>query len=185
MPVPSVVSGPDVVTQQVTGAVASGGVSAGTGLLTGALTAGIGFGVSYGISQLVGYFTRRNRRKEEATAVVNEAEVYLKGNLASFQNGDVGKQEAVNNFNQLWNYVVLNCGKVGGSPGERCISERQRGGRFDWFAWYLDPIANAVEEEGTVFVGAGTGGGGGLDIGLVLAVGLLGLGVFMFAGGGR
>jgi hypothetical protein len=29
-----------------------------------------------------------------------------------------------------------------GDAGARCISDRQRGGKWDWFAYYRDPIAN-------------------------------------------
>lgn len=171
--------------QVVSSAVASGGQAAGAsllgGILSGALTAGVGFGASYGISQLVGFFTRRGRRKEEATQVVDEAEVYLKQNLRLFQEGEVGAEEAASNFNNVWNYVVTMCKRVGGSPGERCISERERGGRYDWFAWYLDPILESVKEEKEEVVGEGMG----IDMGLVAGVGLLAVGLVVGMGGGK
>lgn len=169
----------DIVTDEVGKAVASGSTSMAAGILSGALTAGVGFGVTYGISQLVGHFTRKGRRKEEATQVVNEAEIYMKENLEQFLAGNVGKEEAVGNFERLWNFVVLNCGRVGGGPGDRCVSERRRGGRFDWFKWYLDPILESGEEEAAEVVGAGAG----LSTELVAGVALVGLGLVYGLGG--
>ena len=43
--------------------------------------------------------------------------------------------------------VVTQCSNGSlGDAGARCISDRQRGGKWDWFAYYRDPIAS----DGTV-----------------------------------
>lgn len=51
--------------------------------------------------------------------------------------------EALANFDSIWNALVSQCGNPAlGSAGQRCISERQRGGKYDYFSYYRDPIAN-------------------------------------------
>lgn len=53
------------------------------------------------------------------------------------------QQEALGNFDAIWNALVQQCGNPAlGSAGQRCISERQRGGKYDYFSYYRDPIAN-------------------------------------------
>lgn len=84
-----------------------------------------------------------------STNVVNTIEPYMKQNLAAAQsqataNGGCLTSAEVTaltgTFNSLWNYVTQNCGQVGGVGGKQCIADRQRGGKLDWFNWYLDPI---------------------------------------------
>lgn len=51
--------------------------------------------------------------------------------------------EALANFDSIWNALVSQCGNPAlGTAGQRCISERQRGGKYDYFSYYRDPIAN-------------------------------------------
>lgn len=55
------------------------------------------------------------------------------------------QQEALANFDAIWNALVQQCGNPAlGSAGQRCISERQRGGKYDFFSYYRDPIANDI-----------------------------------------
>ncbi len=84
-----------------------------------------------------------------STAVVNKIEPYLKQNVqaagdqASANGGcltSAEQQTLVANFNQLWQYVVDNCNQVGGPGGKQCVADRIRGGKWDWFVYYLDPI---------------------------------------------
>ena len=59
---------------------------------------------------------------------------------------------ALKTFDDMWTWLasVQGCGDpVLRDSGQRCLSERDRGGQFDWFAAYRDPIANdpAVRED--------------------------------------
>jgi hypothetical protein len=86
------------------------------------------------------------RQDAETTAEVNAAAVYMQNNLdawnASTKN-TATQVQALANFDNAWAAVLNFCGKASeGTPGERCISERQRGGQYDFFSYYRDPIAN-------------------------------------------
>jgi hypothetical protein len=51
---------------------------------------------------------------------------------------------ALKNFDDAWAYLTSAeaCGNPQlGNPGKACISDRSRGGRWDWFSYYRDPIA--------------------------------------------
>lgn len=51
-------------------------------------------------------------------------------------------QQALTNFDQLWTALYNACSDPQlGDPGKRCISERQRGGKYDYFAAHRDPIS--------------------------------------------
>ena len=52
------------------------------------------------------------------------------------------QQGAIAQLNQLWQYLVAHCQAVGGRGGQGCIADRQRGGKYDFFAMNVDPIAN-------------------------------------------
>ena len=77
---------------------------------------------------------------------MNQGEVIMKANLAAWNNSPKSfatQAKALQNFDDAWNAITNFCGRASeGSPGQRCISERQRGGITDYFAWYRDPIAN-------------------------------------------
>jgi hypothetical protein len=45
-------------------------------------------------------------------------------------------------FSQGWNQIVQLCSNPQlGSAGSNCLRDRQRGGKWDWWAYYYDPIA--------------------------------------------
>jgi hypothetical protein len=84
-----------------------------------------------------------------ATQVVNTIEPYMQQNLAAAQqqataNGGCLTSTEVttltNNFNSLWQQVLSGCGAIAAPGGTQCISDRQQGGKYDWFSYYLDPI---------------------------------------------
>jgi len=83
--------------------------------------------------------------KRKATYVVDSLEPLLVQNRDAYLQGmrTVSAQAyAVQNFDDVWADVVQACSDPSlGDPGRRCISERQRGGQWDWFALYRDPIA--------------------------------------------
>jgi phage tail sheath gpL-like len=89
----------------------------------------------------------------------NQAEALLKENLASWQGLAPASQTTVNqgvfleNFDTVWAAYVAACDAIiAGDPNgsdakfalNASISDRQRGGKFDWFAAYRDPIANGA-----------------------------------------
>lgn len=74
--------------------------------------------------------------------------------------------QALANFDALWNGLisVQACGNPSlGDPGKRCISERARGGRFDAFTPFRDPIANDPDVYSDSLSVSSVLGPGGLD----------------------
>lgn len=90
-----------------------------------------------------------NPNNNYATEVVNQVEAdVLQPNLTAWQNAATANKTLANQaaavavFNSGWAYVMQACNNPAlGSAGINCIGDRQRGGKFDWFKLYLDPIA--------------------------------------------
>lgn len=65
------------------------------------------------------------------TNEVNQVEPYMQQNLSEYLAAPVSaatQQEAINNFNTLWQGVVTYCSQASlGSAGKNCISDRQNG----------------------------------------------------------
>jgi len=84
----------------------------------------------------------------ETSQWANQAENLLQQNSTAYQSEPTprtqsSQAQAEANFNNIWNQLVASCSQPGtGNAGVRCIKDRQRGGKFDWWAYYLDPIAN-------------------------------------------
>lgn len=103
-------------------------------------------------------FNRKGPAQKVATTkIVDQVEPLLQDNLRGYMEGPrtyASQEQALQNFDAAWAYLAEKCGaSVMGEPGQRCISERQRGGSApwcptgtgcDWFALYRDPIANDV-----------------------------------------
>jgi hypothetical protein len=116
-------------------------------------------------------FNRKGPKQKVATTeIVNKVEPLLQENLAGYMAGPrntVSQAQALENFKAGWQYVVDNCDvPVMGNPGKLCVSDRQRGGQWDWWSYYYDPIANdphvkelAAEEAAALAAGAAGGGG--------------------------
>ncbi len=70
----------------------------------------------------------------------------MQNNLQAYMNSPrtpEDQQAALWNFDQLWQAVVQSCSDTRlGDAGRRCINDRIRGGQWDWFSYYRDPIAN-------------------------------------------
>ncbi len=90
--------------------------------------------------------SRGLQQDAETTAIVNKAQTYMQQNLAAWNasNKSLANQTlALKNFDDAWQVVMNFCSQPSeGSPGQRCISERQRGGIYDYFAAMRDPISN-------------------------------------------
>jgi hypothetical protein len=88
---------------------------------------------------------RIGKQKVAATKIVDQVEVELKKNVAGYLENrtPAAQQRATQNFQEGWDFVLENCSNPQlGTAGQRCITERQRGGQWDWFSYYLDPITN-------------------------------------------
>lgn len=128
---------------------ASGAIASGT--LAGASWAAIAIpiigpaivGITMGISAML---ARRGRQKVMATQIVDEVEPYMASNRDAYLSGPrnaSAQAQALANFDSMWADVVRACSDPQlGSAGGRCISDRQPGGKWDWFGYYRDPIAN-------------------------------------------
>lgn len=161
---------------------------------TGAAAGPIGLAVT-GATLAISAWLRRQgpAQKVQTTQIVNEIEPYMKQNLDAYMQGPrtrSSQQQALMNFDELWDYVKVACLRPEfGDPGRRCVSDRQAGGQWDWFAYYRNPIANdpEVRDDPTV---AGTTGAwmepgatvGGISAPLVLAGGLLVLALMLPSG---
>ncbi len=94
----------------------------------------------------------------------NQAQVILQQNLSNWQNLPAVDQTSANqatfvaNFNTIWNAYVTACNTIAGpnptGNAEKAllasVDDRERGGKFDWFAGYLDPIANSATPGNTM-----------------------------------
>jgi hypothetical protein len=107
----------------------------------------IGAAVAGATIALVYLFNRkRPARKVATTQIVDEVEPLLQQSLAGYLAGprtQSSQAQALANFDAGWQFVVDNCGIPDmGEPGKWCVNDRKRGGKWDWFARYRDPIAN-------------------------------------------
>lgn len=107
----------------------------------------IGVAVAGATVALTYLFSRqRPARKVATTEIVDSVEPLLQNNLTGYLSGPrtaTSQAQALANFDAGWDFVVNNCGIPDmGEPGKWCINDRKRGGKWDWFARYRDPIAN-------------------------------------------
>lgn len=101
-------------------------------------------GVTIGLSLL---FARKGPKQKRATTeIVNAVEPLLQENLQGYLAGprtQSSQAQALANFDAGWAYVVEQCQiPEMGNPGRACVTDRQPGGQWNWFAYYRDPIAN-------------------------------------------
>lgn len=163
----------------------------------GAAVAGL-IGVGIGIANL---FKGCGQTCVAATNIANQLEVYWQNNLNNYMQAPVHyasmQAAALNNFDTGWAALYKACSDPAlGAAGQRCISERQRGGASPWccnapnsvqvgngmctgcdaFVTFRDPIANdphvvpdpvSNSTPGTTILGVG-GGGSGFPLPLLL-----------------
>ena len=102
------------------------------------------------VTAVVGIFMARaakyHAQEAATTQIVDQAEQLMKQNLAAWQASNKTQSEqaqAEANFQNIWTQVVNACSNPQfEDPGKRCIADRSRSGQWDWFSYYLDPIAN-------------------------------------------
>ena len=143
-----------------------------------------------GVSALLKLFLARKgpRQRTETTAMVNQLEPALKQNVALYLAGPrtaTSQAAALAEFDAAWAWLSSSqaCGNSAeGNPGKACIKDRSRGGQWDWWSYYRDPIANDTQVKPDVaseILAALTGqtGSGGMLV--WLGIGLLVLGVVL------
>jgi hypothetical protein len=129
----------------VSGLAKSGAIEISKGLATAIPIAGALISIGTVVFGLL-HNSRGLQQNVETTHAANQTQQTCEGNLAAWNesNKSLANQAlALKNFDQAWEAMQNYCGQASeGSPGQRCISERKRGGKYDWFAAYRDPIAN-------------------------------------------
>lgn len=135
-----------------------------------------------GVSLAIGLLVSRKGpwQREATTQIVNELEPLLQQNLEGYLSGPrtpESQQVALANFDAAWSWLVSSegCGTPNfGDPGRACIADRSRGGKWDWFAYYRDPIALDTPRQaaGVAKISAELAGGSSLalwaGLGLIL-----------------
>lgn len=122
---------------------------------------------------------------------------YWKPNLAAYMalpvRNKAAQDAALAVFDYGWSMILQGCGDPAlGDAGRRCISERDRGGIYDGFAVYRDPIANdplvipnpvpavaGVADTLSTFLGGGSNATGAVLPGWVVPALLLGGGLLL------
>lgn len=157
---------------------AGGGVTSGSGFPLPQIS--IGFGGSGGGGSQVGGAPTLN---QTLTQIVDQHEQALIANLSEFQNGAKPADGAISTGWSLMNSMVTGVARYG-SQGQKAAAERDRRInpaqlRWDWIAYYIDPITGGPSTlpplpsgTGLTSVG-GAGGFGGLDQNTLLIVGAL------------
>ncbi len=139
----------------IAGASLSAASAAGAGWATAAIpiVGPIIAGVTVGLMLL---FARKGPRQRVATTqIVDAVEPLLQDNLQGYLSGprtQSSQQQALANFDAGWQYVVDQCNiPEMGNPGKACVTDRQPGGQWDWFAYYRNPIASDTVTPDPVF----------------------------------
>jgi hypothetical protein len=86
--------------------------------------------------------------RDIAVSISNQIEQAMKQNLAAYQSGQISRDDALNNFDQLWTKYLQYLDAAGPTEKARAVADRQRGGKFDWFAAYRDPISGTPSQGG-------------------------------------
>jgi hypothetical protein len=171
------------ITSGVIGGMAASATAAGTTTWATAAIPFIGPAIA-GVTLILAFLHARKgpKQKVATTQIVNDVEPHLQDNLNGYFSGPrtlTSQYQALENFKAGWQWVVDHCGiPEMGEPGQRCISERDRGGTApwcptgtgcDWWALYYDPIANDPEVkpdpvESFFETTAAPGSGGGFSL---------------------
>lgn len=114
---------------------------------------------------LAAWFNRKGpQQKVASTQIVDELEKQLAANRDAYLAGPRTYDRqlvAIENFNRGWEWLhsAEACGSPAlGKPGERCLSDRERSGRWPWEVYYLDPIANDPEAHAAAAPPGASGG---------------------------
>ena len=132
----------------------------------------------------------------QATTIANNAEAAAESLLQKWNATPVKYKSIQQAYlaaqQDVWNYIQGSCQKIGGQGGQQCIADRQRGGKYDFFIHYVDPVANETDivpdpvtaSTGIASLFSGSGTVAGLPMPLILGgAGLLVL--FLVSGDGK
>jgi len=92
--------------------------------------------------------SKNGQQKISASDLVNKAEPLLKQNLANYLAAPYSpdnQTQALAYFDAVWAQLTGPNGLANsayGDAGKKGIADRSRGGQWDWFAYYRDPITN-------------------------------------------
>lgn len=141
--------------QQVTGAISvGGGIATAAGIAAHAAWVPVVGAAVAAVTLALGLFFARKgpQQKVISTQIVDQLEsdpqFGMAANLAAYFDGPrtrASQAQALANFDAAWEWLrsAEACGNPElGNPGRACIQDRDRGGRWDWFALYRDPIAS-------------------------------------------
>jgi hypothetical protein len=180
----------------VPAALASSATAAAGGVASSASILGMSLGVAVpvigaaiaGVTAMIGIWISNNAKyhaQETATThIVDEAEKFMQQNLDAWNQSQKTKSEqeqGIANYNAIWAQVVQACNQQQyGDPGQRCIHDRERGGKWPWPTYFLDPIANDPNVQPDPVQGAVSGienalsgGVAGIPLPLLLIAGLM------------
>ena len=162
---------------QAGGAIATTMVSTAWIPVVGAAVAGVTLALAL-------IFNRKGpKQKRATTAIVNDLEPLLKQNLDAYLSGprtSADQAAALKNFDDAWEWLASSQALGNpemGNPGQWAIGDRNRGGKWDWFAYYRDPIANDSPAASSVDQAFASITGGNNQ--MLLAIALLALGVLL------
>lgn len=106
-------------------------------------------GVTLGLQLLMN--RKGPQQKVASTKIVDDLEPLLKNNVEAYFSGPRTRSSqaaALQNFDDAWAWLTSAeaCGNAAlGNPGKACIADRDRGGKWDWFARYRSAIAEDAE----------------------------------------
>lgn len=133
-------------------ATAVAGAAAAAGIVSTAWIPVIGpavAAVTLGITAIIN--RKSGRQKVAATQIVEELEPMLQRNVEAYLEGPrtrTSQAVALKNFDDAWAWLTSTaaCGNPElDKAGRTCITDRSPGGRWDWFSYYREPIANDPE----------------------------------------
>jgi hypothetical protein len=84
-------------------------------------------------------------QRQAAVAITNAYEQSFQQNLEAYRLGQITQDQALHNFDTIWRNYENDLTQCGPDEKARALADRQRGGRFDWFRAYRDPIAGRTD----------------------------------------
>ena len=139
----------EVVDTKIASTIAGAGISAAVsgGFIPAIVGGPVGLAIA-ALAVLVQFLfttSKEGQEKIAATKIVDQAAALMQQNLDAWKSEPhtyVNQQAALANFDNLWSQIVQACSNGLESAGQRCISERQRGGKWDYTVYYRDPISS-------------------------------------------
>jgi len=151
-----------------------------TALLIGGAAAGpVGLAIGAGIAAIgtllsvMGVGSGCGQSCIQASNIANQIEDVMKQNLAAYRAGQISGNVAISNFDQLFAQLRQSCLPIPGDAGKNCIGDRERGGKWDWYSYYRDPISPDPPAPDSVVNSVLGGSVGGINTGLLIGGALI------------